>query len=520
MTRIRPSLHPHLLTRSDLARLQVPSGEIVSWLADGAIEQIGELVGADGSDSVFAIPPSKLRSELAARLATIGKSSVVLTPLGVRSFLLRTMLGQTDEQVRATNPDAAVAEFANDLTGVLDDAARQAEADVAVMLALAEEEARLEEPGNEPTNPRRPNMPADDFAAESEVAAERDAVGSEPAELDEAPDATDLEVNECFDFEDLTRQFAKPETTSAIHSAEEPAGTAHAAASNDADDRDEPLRDEPLQNSNQPEPELDMTNNEPTEPAAAPTDPGLTQAVAGGTAASIAQPVARPQPVARASAAPDSPLPPASTSSASVSDPSAESPPLPKPEPAAPEAPARTESATSAGQKDSSAPRGEERAAVLAGSMERVDSFLTQLKGALVELAQRPVVPAVDVAPVVAVVQAGFDRSAKLAAATSTALVSLGAQVQGLGASVEQSVERVAASVLAQPATAEGERRAPGYLIAQSSRMPVVLLALAALVIAWSILFWVKTGSSRLAIGTLVGANLIGCCLLACGRSR
>lgn len=192
---------------------------------------------------------------------------------------------------------------------------------------------------------------------------------------------------------------------------------------------------------------------------------------------------------------------------------------MPKPEPAA-EPSARTGAAPSAGEQDSSAPRSEEQTAVLAGSLERVDSFLTQLKGALVELAQRPMAPAVDVAPVVAAVQAGFDQSARLAAATSSALVGLGAQVQGLGASVEQCVGRVAASVLAQPATADGERRPPEYLIAQSSRLPVVLLALAALVIAWSILFWVKTGSPRLAIGTLVGANLVGCCLLAGGRSR
>jgi len=29
------------------------------------------------------------------------------------------------------------------------------------------------------------------------------------------------------------------------------------------------------------------------------------------------------------------------------------------------------------------------------------------------------------------------------------------------------------------------------------------------------VLFWFKTGSPRLALGTLVGANLVGCCLLA-----
>jgi hypothetical protein len=37
--------------------------------------------------------------------------------------------------------------------------------------------------------------------------------------------------------------------------------------------------------------------------------------------------------------------------------------------------------------------------------------------------------------------------------------------------------------------------------------------------LCWSAIFWFKTGNAGLAVSTLVGANVIGCCLLA-GRRR
>ncbi len=47
-----------------------------------------------------------------------------------------------------------------------------------------------------------------------------------------------------------------------------------------------------------------------------------------------------------------------------------------------------------------------------------------------------------------------------------------------------------------------------------------MLGAVTLVVLAWSILFWIKTGSPRLALGTLIGANLIACCMLLSRRKR
>lgn len=162
-----------------------------------------------------------------------------------------------------------------------------------------------------------------------------------------------------------------------------------------------------------------------------------------------------------------------------------------------------------------------------AAAMQRVESFLDQLKGALIEMAQRPAAlatspappsPSLDIAPLVAALQAGFDRSAQMSEASSSALSVLAEKVASFGEHVEQGVQRVVADLRREPQPVE--RQATEFVITRSDRTPIVLFAVAALVIAWSGIFWFKTGSTRLAFSTLVGANVVGCCLLAAWRRR
>ena len=47
-----------------------------------------------------------------------------------------------------------------------------------------------------------------------------------------------------------------------------------------------------------------------------------------------------------------------------------------------------------------------------------------------------------------------------------------------------------------------------------------VLAAVALVVLGWAVMFWIKADSPRLAIGTLVGANAVACCMLLARRDQ
>lgn len=148
-------LGQHLLTRSDLARLSVPAARILSWLANGWLDQIGVLPdGRSGGDPVFTVQTKELRAELAQRLATLGKTSVVFTSLRVRSLLLRAMLTEHMPGSHAS----AVAQGADkeplielgkhlefsDLRDVLQEAIVDLQLGTEEVRRIAEEEAALE----------------------------------------------------------------------------------------------------------------------------------------------------------------------------------------------------------------------------------------------------------------------------------------------------------------------------------------------------------------------------------------
>lgn len=723
MSRSHPPLQQHLLTRSDLARLGVPAGDILAWLACGSIEQVGTLAGDLGDDPVFTAAP-ELRADLSARLASIGKTAVVLSPMRVRSFLLRALLQREKTgteppnrgDVGAVTPAAALAEHlaTTDLAQVLHEAATELEADVEHVLRIAEEEARLEASigvaAGEAAAQR--NEPAVDSGAET---ATDESHGATYGERDDEAD----EDEACFDVDDLASALgewddepaaatSRPEPSPAATVTPTPAptrddDTANAPAGNDAGETvrapeaaieecaaPSEAGDAQRDAAPAPEPELaaaltdhdheadGMPTNAPAAEAndgpangdralapaagsssessvdaidAAAATPGPTLEPAG--AASEAAPTGphadedvadeEPEAPAALAAAPNREEPtmsaepmatehedhPAAEHAASEAIASAEEvlepllhdedqpptfdakeiaaalsvldlddgpakTPKPKANDAAPAAdaaaagaatptpespvleqaenpgaaatvvPPATEHLDEASASVAAIPNAEEPALaaatakvaevaavaatvpatagmppataadpapVLAASMQRVESFLGELKAALVEMAGRPAAspppptiqvpatPPVDLAPLVGAIEGGLQKSAASSAAAATALTGLVEKLDGIGQRIERSA--VAAESMAQHAQAPKTNAEPArFLVTRSNPVPLTLLAVAAMVTAWSVLFWFKTGSPRLALGTLIGANLVGCVLLTPGRFR
>lgn len=136
MTSATDSLLQHLLTRSDLARLQVPSAQVEQWLTDGRLEAVATLSGGEG-DAVMSVADAALRSELGARLAAAGKSTVLLCPERIRSFLQRAAASEEAAKVADELTDG-------DLTQMLATAIAELDGDLEVVARLAEEEAALQ----------------------------------------------------------------------------------------------------------------------------------------------------------------------------------------------------------------------------------------------------------------------------------------------------------------------------------------------------------------------------------------
>ena len=152
---------------------------------------------------------------------------------------------------------------------------------------------------------------------------------------------------------------------------------------------------------------------------------------------------------------------------------------------------------------------------ITSSHLETVQEFLGELKGTLVELADRPHPrPADELAPVVDALRAGAEASAEQAGESNEALRALGSQVGQLGERVEAGIAQALGAsrpaVYAPPVV----ERAP------SSPANAVLAAVALIVLGWAILFWIKADSPRLAIGTLVGANAVACCMLLTRRDQ
>lgn len=622
----------------------VPAGEILGWLAEGDIEQVGALSGDHGDDPVFTVAP-RLRDALSERLARIGKTAVVLSPLRVRSFLLRSLLHGahppldpgTDlptATVTSEVPAEALAHhlLTTDLAQVLHEAATDLDADVAAMLQLAQEEAQLEL--------------AKTAAASSQPDADPPPLVGAPWTDDEAP----VEAEECFDVDDLSELLddldgvddeprTAPKVPDAAPSDDCPdeAGPAGALAGVAVEaSRNEPFPATATPPATDPvqEPTMPSTHDSHSEQALEPVhqdDSVDSLHTAAASEGDTARPADRPvtpvdraalseaaavleqllgdeapstpllepseiqsalaaldldepafartestaaeQPLAPAAAgatgsAPhaEAPPPPADTSGvhaaatgmadaqaeiddapaatertavasagragdafdAPIAAAQAEAPAIaiatPSPEPSARHAPERPIQVDAASAPSAS---GHE---VLGAAMQRVDAFLDRLKAALVEMAARPAAPApasapaplpatapLDVTPLVGAIDGGFAKAIQQSEATAQVLTGLAARIEGLGERLEASTGATVAALQAAP-VGPARPAAPPYVMPRSNAVPLVLLAVAGLVTAWSVLFWFKTGSPRLALGTLIGANLVGCCLLAARR--
>jgi hypothetical protein len=156
MTPSTVSLLQHLLTRSDLTRLEVPADQVEAWLASEVLAPVAELAPADDEEGpgeqVFAVADADVRADLGSRLAAIGKPTVLLSPPRIRSFLHRAASGDSGPVAAGEETAAAIADQVpdSDLAQMLSDAIAALDGDMEIVVRLAEEEARLQSDGPAP----------------------------------------------------------------------------------------------------------------------------------------------------------------------------------------------------------------------------------------------------------------------------------------------------------------------------------------------------------------------------------
>jgi hypothetical protein len=586
MTRPPPPLQQHLLTRSDLARMAVPATTVFRWLAAGSVEQIGDLpVAGAAKDPVFTVLHEPLRAELAGQLAGIGKPTVVMTPLGVRSFLLRALLRQREagaEQTAAEAPEQVANDVAaaldasmptDELATVLEHLVEEAAGDAVAMQHLAEQAVAAERAQATP--------PAEDVLAEAE--------GVEAADSEEAA---------CFDFADLADEiesWRETEPTTDEHgsdgehkmkvdtelaneagmertagealsflddaaaesssveaaggleadAAQQTEGEHEAVAAGDEAERtaeealsfldaDEAANDaiEHAGDDKGGEHEAEVEHEAIVVPDEAErtakealsfldTDeaandaiehagdeeggeaPAETDAPSADEPASVAappptdEPASEEKPAAAAVPADDESLTAAEVAAFDDDDASVETSHAQQP---IEEAPAPSAAATTS----VAAPVAAE-GPIAREAMAQVESFLGELKSTLVELAGRESKP-IDLQPIVQPLVEAVQSNTAL---TEVQTQALQAMQQSLATLAER---RQAAAAASPPASLAAVVAAP------PDRSAMVMPTVAALVSCWAVVFWFTTGSKQLALGTLIGANALACCLLMARR--
>jgi hypothetical protein len=107
-----------------------------------------------------------------------------------------------------------------------------------------------------------------------------------------------------------------------------------------------------------------------------------------------------------------------------------------------------------------------------------------------------------------------MNRAAAETSRTANALQALGEQLGDLGEHVEHGVAVSVQNAFARvPSTQAVSAPPPPFVRARADRRLFVLGGAALLVICWAFLFF-TTGWPRLALGTLVAANVIACGML------
>lgn len=569
------SLSRHLLKRSDLDQLGVPTEQVVRWLANGWLEQIGTLpIDDPQGDVVFAVADPDLREDLTRQLQALGRAEVVVSPTRARSLLLRcSLLGAQREHaaLEVSSPPSAAPDRAptdgepgpRDLLAevfadsrVVEALAGEAEAiahEVSQLLASAREAARLDlldavsaavaesqpllphvsEPTNadgepapgeqaerdpepEPSAPEPPTAPAED---------------EDGADLDADDGSADDAADDFFDADDLLDAFGRrgrepaQESTSARGRADfgestlpvEPALAGSSGAAGASSQDSEPASHGAAANVDA-EPEVPATmesaattgsTTELDELLIAPAvEPPTTDFAPAATTETFRESGAE-------AALPD----PMSTTVAGV--------------PPAVEVHEATVGRQLAGLEPATAtttdtPPIVARESASGDMLQEVTAALVALRTTLTELAGRPpssptaaTPPSpLDVQPLVAALQQGAATAEAAAAAQSKALESIDARLDRLGERIEHGVAlAVHAAIGQRPAESPTTPVILPWTAGGSPRSTMALMALCVLVTAWSAVLWLKTGDSRLALGTLVAANAIGCVLLL-GRRR
>ncbi|MBK8099183.1 MAG: hypothetical protein IPK26_18905 [Planctomycetes bacterium] len=153
--------------------------------------------------------------------------------------------------------------------------------------------------------------------------------------------------------------------------------------------------------------------------------------------------------------------------------------------------------------------------------MAPVERVISGLRGALEELAHRPQ-PSLDVQPLVAALDKSSERAAdhdQAAKTTNEALQAVATELRTFGERLEKNGATTLQAIAAiQAEHASSSHEPTPFVVARASRTPFALLAVGFLLVCWATVFWFKTGNPKLALGTLVAGNLVGCCLLACRR--
>jgi len=528
MNRPQPSLSQHLLTRSDLAQLEIPAGRILHWLSKGWLEQVAEIPGVPGGPNpVFAVLDGQLRDELASQLVEIGKAEVVFSPLRVRSVLLRTLVQAHEAKpaslgegpARGDEPsDAALLEqFADPLlartlelaaVGLAEEAQRAValarteahleilEKAVAVTVAcsfrspqgraLMKENADLgtDNPGDikaggqeleimETADDEEQFFDAGDLMAEFAGEVEVPADAAPPlTQEQEAPAPLMTETRPDAVEESLANTMITEVPDAAPEGVEDPAAAANVSieeAENTAGNDVEQVLDFLA---------AGMQSSSEECAASADQEHAFRETEAGAEEAIVAEPV-----------------PPTSGLLESI------------------------KVHSDGGRQAVAAVEG-----IATATLAKVEDFLEELRNSLVQIADRPQAAPVDVQPIAVAVAESAKVNQTAAADGLLCLRELSERVVGLGERLEHGLALAVHAALARqpgqlpPAPSVSMTPVPVVIKSWDPTVTVVT-AVAFLLACWSAVLWWKTGNTRLAIAILVGANAVACCLLL-GRRR
>lgn len=153
------SLLQHLLTRADLSRLEIPAAQIEAWRSAGLLEPVAGPATAEADDEqVFAVADAALRTDLAARLAKVGKPTVLLSRAHIHAFLHRAAGGGSGAAAaRRPSVSDAVAQLPDgDFAELFAAAVAELDGDLETVVRLAREVAGTE---SSPPAPARAHTP-------------------------------------------------------------------------------------------------------------------------------------------------------------------------------------------------------------------------------------------------------------------------------------------------------------------------------------------------------------------------